>query len=50
MEDVVSFYDKTIKETNTKINQTEGILKQQKRMNTRRLYLHQRKFPKRLTT
>ena len=29
MEDVLSFCDKTIKETNTKINQTEGILKQQ---------------------
>ena len=29
MEDVVSFCDKTIKEINTKINQTEGILKQQ---------------------
>ena len=29
MEDVLSFCDKTIKETNTKINQTEGILKKQ---------------------
>ena len=29
MEDVVSFRDKTIKETNTKMDQTEGILKQQ---------------------
>ena len=29
IEDVVSFCDKTIKEINTKINQTDGILKQQ---------------------
>ena len=29
MEDVVSFCDKTIKETNIKVDQTEGILKQQ---------------------
>ena len=29
MEDVVSFCDKKIKEINTKIDQTEGILKQQ---------------------
>ena len=33
MEDVVSFCDKTVKETNIKIDQTEGILQQQLRMN-----------------
>ena len=33
MEDVVSFCDKTIKKTNIKIDQTEGILKQQFRKN-----------------
>ena len=33
MEDVVSFCDKTIKETNIKIDPTEGILKQQLRKN-----------------
>ena len=58
MEDVVSFCDKTIKETNIKINQTEGILNNiYKIMNMRRSKnksneastkktLHQRKFPK----
>ena len=33
MEDVVSFCDRTIKETNIKIDPTEGILKQQLRKN-----------------
>ena len=33
MEDVVSFCNKTIKETNIKIDQTQGILKQQLRKN-----------------
>ena len=33
MEDVVSFSDKTIKETNIKIKQTEGIFQQQFRKN-----------------
>ena len=33
MEDVVSFSDKTIKETNIKIDPTEEILKQQLRKN-----------------
>ena len=28
MEDVVSFFDKTTKEANTKIDHTEGLLKQ----------------------
>ena len=29
MEDVVSFFDKIVKDTNAKISQTESILKQQ---------------------
>ena len=50
MEDIVSFCDKTIKETNIKIDQTQGILKQQLRKNeydeiqkTTKQMKHQRK-------
>ena len=60
MEDVVSFCEKTIKETNIKIDQTEGILKQQLGKNeyeeiqnttksneaSTKKVLHQRKFGK----
>lgn len=36
MEDVVSVCDETIKETNSKINQTEGIINQELEKNERK--------------